>query len=305
MKSQFQAASLYYALSTFCALGFSSAWAQNYAADPASLLGPKSAGRGGATVASENDHEAIYQNIASAGFAQKYTVTGAYIGAGDALSVSVVDTKSGPVGGAISYLHRELKNNLGENTALGNYRRNEERATGSLFGRISEELAVGGTFKYAYRRSMTAAIANQKSLNFDLGAKYLASSKLAFGLSGQNLMADESGLDLRVVNFGGEFVAAPGFTLSAQISKNSLPEAASGLTLPLADKTMSWAMGGQYKYSDFAFRAGFSDHAAWNLKIFSLGLGYVLKNFSLDYSFEKGTAANSFYLHSVSLSAFL
>ena len=305
MKTQFQGTSLYYALSAFCALGMNPLFAQNYAADPSSMLGPKSAGRGGATVASENDHEAIYQNIASAGFAQKYTVTGAYIGAGDALSVSVVDTKSGPVGGAISYLHRELKNNLNGNTTLGDYRRNEERASGSLFGRISEELAVGVTAKYAYRRSMTSSIANRKSLNFDLGAKYLASPKLAFGLAGQNLMADEGGLDLRVIHFGAELIAAPDFTLSGQISKVSMPDAASGLALPLPDKTLSWAMGGQYKYSDFAIRAGFSDHAAWNVKIFSLGLGYVLKNFSLDYSFEKGTASSSFYLHSVSLSAYL
>src|SRR5262245_18738040 len=93
--------------------------------DPNAALSARSLGRSGATVATNLSHDSLMQNPSSSAFQEKYAVTFAYLGAGDSLVASIVDTKSGPIGGGVYYMRRDLKDVAG-NEALGDYARMEE-----------------------------------------------------------------------------------------------------------------------------------------------------------------------------------
>ncbi len=272
--------------------------------DPSAILGPASAGRGGATVASEASSESVLQNPAAAIFQKKYAVGVSYIGAGDGLEASIVDTKSGPIGGGVYYLKRDMRKNYSRNPTLGNYSREEEQAAVGISGQISDQLGIGTNLKWAYRVSNDPRLENAKSLNFDVGARYLFSPRLSIGILGQNLMTDITGLSPKQFIAGFEWNAAANLMLSAQITSTTPPDSQTLMTLPDAEKTVGYAVGGAYFIDALALRAGYSQHPAWQQNFFSLGLGYDGKTYTMDYSFESALLNDKIQIHRVGLTAF-
>lgn len=273
--------------------------------DPETLLGPKSAGRAGATGSSELYHDSLVQNPAGSAFQSQYAISAAYLGAGDALTASIVDTKSGPVGGGAYYLRRNLKMASAKNPLLGSLPVTEERAGVSAMGRVSPQFGVGIGGKWAYRRSYTSALGNGKNINMDAGLRYAVTQTVVAGLLGQNLLSDDEGLNLRSFQFSLEWQAQANVLISGQVIKVVKPETGTLLTLPKSDDLVNWSIGGQYGWETFRVRAGYAQKNSWDQNLFTLGLGYESPAFHLDYAFEKQLKHEKEMLHRVGLTGFM
>ena len=265
--------------------------------DPASLLGARASARGGATAASNTIHDSVFQNPAGAAFTKQYAITVGYQGAGDALAASIVDTKSGPVGGGVYYTKRDFRTRRPPSENFGDMRRSEERAGLSLFGRASEAFGIGISAKYAYRRSIDATYGNAKNWNGDVGARYIVSPQLTIGAVGQNMLTDESGLNPRNIILGVESPLSPGLLISAQVSR---------LIVENLSQDLSWAVGGEFAVGGgFTVRAGYDEKRPWRERYAGAGLGYETKDFALDYSARIPVTGGGAAVHTLTLSGYL
>ncbi|MBS1982919.1 MAG: hypothetical protein JST16_02000 [Bdellovibrionales bacterium] len=266
--------------------------------DPSTLLGARSVGRGGATVASYTTADSLLQNPAGSVFAERYAVNVGYVGVGDGLAASVVDTKSGPIGGGLFYLRRNLKDLPADTVTMGDYSRTEERAGFSFSGRPAEGFGVGTNVKYSYRHSYDSNYPSGKNWNFDVGAKYMISPRFTVGAVGQNLLEDSTGLNPKTVALAVEGAVLPGLSLSAQLSR---------LVVEDLSTDPAWSVGGEYGFGNgFLLRAGYMDNRPWKRTFVSAGAGYETKSFGLDYAVQfSGGGAKSMTYHSVSLTGYL
>lgn len=265
--------------------------------DSSTLLGARAVGRGSSTVASTTYHDALFQNPAGSVFTQSYAVSLGYLGLGDSLTASVVDTKSGALGGGVYYLRRDMRDVSREPISIGDYARLEERAGLALFGKPSDGFGIGISAKYAYRKSLSEGIGSGKNWNGDIGAKYLVNGALTVGATGQNLLVDESGLNPKSVILGAEYGLGGGFSVSAQVSRI--------LTSGFARDT-SWGTGGEYRLSNgFALRAGYRDNRPWDEQTIAGGAGYDAKSFSVDYSVSSMIKGRAGTVHSLVLAGYL
>lgn len=280
------------------------AMSQTYLPDQSSLQSAAARGQGGVAAASSNAFDSLFLNPATPAFQKNYSVNLSYLADGNTLGAGIVDTKSGPVGGGIFYLRRDLRN-VQDNPSLGSGARIDEIAGVSLFGQVSEDVSVGLLGRYNYRRSFTGGIESASSWNGDLGANVRASQQLYFGLAAQNLLSDEEGFGARKFTLGSRFLANPRVSFGADVAYIDIASTLSGRSVPAPDKTVSWGIGADVGVSDsVALRAGFSDVGPWNMAKASVGLGFKTKSFSLDYSFESATKGAKFSLNSFVLSAF-
>ncbi len=285
----------------------SSLWAQakGTMSDPDTLLGPVAAARGGAMVASEAYHDSLLMNPASSAFQTQYVATGLYSGAGDMLSASIVDTKSGPIGGGAFYVRRNLKTAGGKNPLLGSNSSTEERAGISVMGKINNQIGLGLTGKWAYRRSFDIRLENGKAWNLDAGFRYAIAPTVVVGVLGQNLMGDDQGLYLKTFRFGLEWQVEAGLLISGQVNKIVRPESSNGMTLPKSDDLINYGLGVEYLVAEaIKLRGGYAAKPTWDQNLLSLGLGYDAKSFQLDYAFEAGLKNAKAKVHRVALSAF-
>lgn len=270
--------------------------------DTSTLLGARSSARGGATVAASTTHDALLQNPAGGAFNQKYAVTLGYSGVGDGLSASIVDTKSGPIGGGVFYLKRDLREAREAIPSVGDYARVEERAGFSFFGRPAEGFGLGVNAKYSYRRSFDSRpeFGTTKNWNADIGGKYLLNNQVTLGVVAQNMLEDTSGLNPKTLAVGVEGSVVSGLSLSAQLSK---------LIVKGLSRDLSWSAGGEYAFGNgVAVRLGYTDLLPWSQRIIGAGLGYETKSFGIDYALQASSGsgvARGAVLHSVSLSGFL
>lgn len=266
--------------------------------DPQTLLGPQSIGRGGATAAASLTHDALFQNPATAAFDSKYAVNLVYLGTGDALAASIVDTKSGPVGGGLYYLKREFREAPATDSPSGSYARSEERAGVSLFSKFNPSIAFGATVKYAYRRSFTDGIANTKAFNFDVGARFLLSTEVSAGVVAENMMSDTTGLNPKAFVGGFEFRALSALMLSAQVGRIVDPA--------LPDAGPNFAAGAEYLLPyNLALRAGYRDLGIAKQKYFTAGLGWDGPSFGANYSIQSGFGGAKGQIHSFGFSGYL
>jgi len=122
-----------------------------YAADPGQQLGTRSTGRAHSTVASDLDHDSLFQNPASSVFKNQYAVSFEYGVIGNGLSASVVDTQSGPVGGGIFYSRKDFQgvDLSGVDSTYGNLERIEEQAGFALIGKFSDQIGLGANVKWS------------------------------------------------------------------------------------------------------------------------------------------------------------
>lgn len=272
------------------------AWAQtpSIVSDPQNLLGPQARARGGATAASILTHDALFQNPAAGAFQNKYSVNFAYMGTGDAITASIVDTKSGPLGGGLYYMKREFKNPASSPTE-GAYARSEERAGFSFFGKMNPSIGFGTNIKYVYRRSRTAGVASGTAWNFDVGGRFILSEDIALGVVGQNLMTDETGLNPKTVLGGLEFRAAGALMLSAQVGRIFDDESLGP----------SYGVGAEYLLPyNFIARAGFRDTGAKQTFV-SAGFGYEAGSFGVNYSIQNALSGPKSQIHAVGVTGYL
>jgi hypothetical protein len=273
--------------------------------DPSTLLSATSQGRGGATIASSQYQDALFQNPASAVFSNRYALNASYLGWGDSLAASIVDTQSGPVGGGVYYVRRDLSTLGTESSALGNYTRNEEHMGFALMGKLSDQVGIGTNVRYVYRKSEIASIGNAAAWNFDVGLKFLPQRQFAIGIVGHNLMSDKIGIFPKRISGGIDYLAMANFSISGQIFKVDGTNLPSQFTLPNPTAGIGYAIGGEYvlPYS-IALRSGYSVNPAWNQKLASFGAGYVVPKFSIDYAMQLGVSGSTENVHTVSVTGF-
>ncbi len=262
-----------------------------YIPDPSTYVGPVSAGRGGATVASVLIHDAVFQNPASAAFTEKYAVSAGLHGTGNALTASVVDTQTGSLGGALFYTTRNLNSSGLRQVRLapGNFDRTDTMFGLSFMGKLAPDLGVG----------VSAKSVGGKSANFDLGLRYKAFDILSFGFLGQNLMDDKKGLTAKLGTLGFELNFASNFFLSAQASLYMGASTGDAIQMPAADARKNvFAAGAEYVFSNsFALRLGYNANQIWHEDYVSAGLGYETPTFAFNYSYQIGTTVRKFQLH--------
>jgi hypothetical protein len=294
----------------FVMAAFSQAYAQNapssvaLAPDPQSYLGARAAGRGGATVASQLAHDSLFQNPASAAFVKSYAVSVGYQALGNTLSASVVDTKSGPIGGGAFYLRRDVKASstgvLDFNPALGDFARSEEHAGFSVLGQPAPALGVGANVRYSYLRSYDSRVQNQSGWNVDMGLRYMANDNLQIGLLGQGLLNDKTGILPRRYSAGAEFSASSMLVFSAQMFKVDPSSLIPSLALPDPLHTVGWSLGSELRFNKgVSVRAGYLSNPAWRQKLASVGAGWSSDTVRVDYAFQMGVGTKQDALHSI------
>ena len=279
-----------------------SARAQTLVADPQSLLGPQSSSRGGTSIASPVGHDALFSNPAAAAFSDRYSINFGYVGAGDGLAASVVDTKSGPVGGALYYLKRDFKRTPDSNPSAGPFARLEERAGGALFGRISPNVSFGTNIKYTYRRAHDSIVSTTSQWTFDVGALFRATDELSIGAVGQNLVGDDSSLNPRSMGAAASYRVGSALFLNVQVNK--LLE----LDTAVVGSGFGYGVGADYLLpQNFTLRAGYRDTGLYKEKLMSAGLGYESKTFGASYSFQFGVGGSGkkAQIHGVQISGYL
>lgn len=273
-------------------------------ADPSSLLTAKSAARAGSTsAASEQNLDGLLLNAASLAFQNQYAVSFGLGGMGNNLGASIVDTKSGPLGGGLYYIRRDLRNQDPASLLLGDYRRVEDRAGLSLFTKFSDRFALGISGKYLYQQAPDTRIYSGRSFNGDLSAAIMASPELRLSFTAQNLLEDKSGANPKAFVVGTEIRPSPAFGVSGQIVSMASQDLAANFALPNGE-ALGWSVGGFYKISNFELRAGYLQSAAWDRQMITGGLGYGDKAFSVDYAFQyEQNTENQF--HGVSVTGYL
>lgn len=265
--------------------------------DSATLLGARAVSRGSSTVAATTYHDALFQNPAGSAFTESYAVSLGYLGVGDSLTASIVDSKSGAVGGGVYYLRRDMRDVSREPLSIGDYARLEERAGMALFGKPGDGFGLGISAKYAYRKSLTDGIASGKNWNGDVGAKYIVNPAFTIGATGQNMLSDESGLNPKAVLFGAEYLFGGSFAVSAQASR---------ILTPGFERDTSWGVGGEFRLGNgVAIRGGYRDNRPWNEKAIAGGAGYDAKSFSIDYSVSGMIQGRASTVHSLVLAGYL
>jgi hypothetical protein len=287
--------------------GFSQETGSIYASDPSQQLGTRSTGRAHSTVASDLDHDSLFQNPASSVFKNQYAVSFEYGVVGNGLSASVVDTQSGPVGGGIFYSRKDFQGvDLSSlDSIYGNLERIEEQAGFALMGKLSDQIGLGANVKWSYLKSFDSRVGNGRAWTFDVGAKFKPTPTLAFGLLGQNLLKDDRGVIPRKFSAGLEYTAVLGLDLTGEIHNIDSRSLIGAVTLPNSESTFGWALGAQYRFaSGPVLRSGFQRAGAWDRNAFSLGAGYQNKSFSIDYAFMKATSVGSSFAHQVGFTGY-
>lgn len=290
-----------------CLNGLANAATNRTISDPMTLSGARTAGRGGATVATPGIAlDSLFMNPASAGFEKKYVVSGAYRGQGESLVASIVDFKSGPIGGGLYYARRNFDDDsvLAKNPGMGSTRRIEDRAGVSVFGKLSDDFSLGAVAKWGKYDSKEDTVKDFKKWNFNVGAQYQLNREISVGVVGQNLLKDNQGLDPSMVAGGLEARLIQGLALSAQLFRFSKASSLANFKYDNPNKVLGWGAGVEYFFKDaFGLRGGFKDNPTWSEKVVSAGASYQTNSFTVDYSLEILTEQDNEQYHTVAFSA--
>jgi hypothetical protein len=270
-------------------------------------MGARSTGRGHSTVASDLDHDSLFQNPASSVFKSQYAVSLEYGVVGDSLAASIVDTQSGPVGGGVYYSRRDFEGvDLSQvDSSYGNFERIEEQAGFALMGKFSEQFGIGAAVKWSYLKSLNSSVTGGRAWTFDLGSKVRINETLSVGILGQNLLKDDRGYIPRKLSAGVEFQPVIGLDISGEINSIESRTVTGPFVLPNQSETVGWALGAQYRFAQGAvLRTGYQNSPAWNQSTASLGAGFQNKTFSVDYAYQKSLEGVKSTTHMVGFTGF-
>jgi hypothetical protein len=205
---------------------------------------------------------------------------------GHTLQASVVDTKSSSLAGAFYYLRRDTQAEAPKKLSAGNFKRLEERFGLSLFTKLSDQVAFGGTGKYlAIQPHNERNLQNTYEWNGDLGFSYRPMDSLSLGVSVINFMNDDKGYFPSSVQMGGDYKANENWTVSFLLMALSKVQEASSLSRP-SDSQIMAALGIDYTINSFSIRGGYRENKAWDERLSTLGFSYTTEKFRCDVSSE-------------------
>jgi hypothetical protein len=271
-------------------------------ADPSSNLGPVSASQGAANLAASLRHDSLILNPAAATGEDLYSLAALYGASGDLMEASIVDTKSGPIGGGAYYM-RKSTSSLNPDGFLGNYDRSEEQAGLSLMGRVSDTVGLGIMGRYI--RTTIKGDKKRSDWDGDVGFRWQAASTLMVAAVARSLLKEKSGLSPAQYSAGVTWVPYPGIAVSGSTTKTILDSTGSALAveLPNPTKRMSYAAGVEWRLQmGIGIRAGYNWLNPWGQAIASAGIGYLNKGFSVDYSYSGSTRGADYSQHLIGLS---
>jgi hypothetical protein len=282
---------------------FSSSLMAAVPADPTAMLSARAQGRGSSVMNFDENIDGLLMNPSALAFQEQYALSLGLSGMGGGLSVAVVDTKSGPLGGGLYYNRRDLQSSIAnESLLLGDYSRLEDEVGAALFTKLSNRFSFGIKGKYLYQSNSELAELNGKAFSGGVSATVKASDSIQFGFGAHNLVDTKLGAYPKSYFFGASYFAGSGVSLSGQYM--SFEESAgTNFSLP-GSGTSSFSLGGEYRFKEFRFRAGYMDNSAWDESIVSAGLGYFDKHFSVDYAFQNLSNSGLQY-HSFSITGYL
>ena len=271
--------------------------------DPQVFQMPKSQAMGSSTVASDLDNESAFQNPASGAFQKHYGAAVGYNGIGDTLGASIVDTKSGPIGGGVSYQRVNLSNLASLPASAGSAARREDRVGVILMGILGNNLGVGLRVKYIYRRSLDSSTANGSAYNGDVGLRYVVNPQLAVGVLAESVLEDDKALYSKHYTFGADVHPMPELDISFQFRQTPKPDSLA-VAFPKSS-TNGWGIGAEYTIRKGIFaRLGYRSNDPWGDKDLGIGFGYKDESYALDYCATLWRGDTKTTTHSLSLTAF-
>jgi hypothetical protein len=272
--------------------------------DPTSVLGPIATGQGSAGIAGALRHDSLFLNPAAATGENLYSLNAAYGATGDLMTASIVDTKSGPVGGGAYYLKRNATT-LDPDGFLGNYRRTEEQAGVSIMGMLSAKVGVGVTGRYIRTKLTDINVASKSDWDGDLGIRWLAADGIVLAAVARSMLKEKSGLSPTQYSVGAQYSPFPGVSFSASTTKTVVNTAGVDLDVAVTNPSekYSYAVGAEWlTTAGIDFRGGMNFLRPWGQKVISAGLGYQSKGLSANYTFSTSTEGAEYSQHLFGLS---
>lgn len=296
-------------LTVFSVILSCSVLAQGTHMDEASFLGPAGSSMGSALEADGYSMDNVFINPAAIVGHKKYLLGAGYLSEADTLTASVVDTKSGPVGGAVFYLRRKIDEfNEDFFPALGGFLRKEQVYGGAFTGKANDKFNIGLSVFYHKVDFLTVqpnAGSELKEWTFSLGANYVYENWLKFGVAAHNLMEDDYGYLRKKISFG---LNAKKNELSFGIRAIKIlsddNEAKHDFLLVDKDASMAFGMGLEYQVqSDYSLKFGYYDNPYLDYSQMAAGLRYVKDTVIFEYGYQHGLGDAEHQVHSVTLSS--
>ncbi|RMG18339.1 MAG: hypothetical protein D6729_07175, partial [Deltaproteobacteria bacterium] len=194
-----------------------------------------------------------------------------FVRAGNLFGFSVVDSKSGPVGGGIAYTY-EYRGARGE-------LRNGSRLDVSASYRIANFLLIGTTVRYV---GMGTADGDVSRVTGDTGLLFVLGDWLFFGLSGHNVVNPAETAAVAPRTFGGGLSVVAGhlqvgFDYQISAERDGTPD--------------SYYVGAEYfAFGFLALRAGYVLDHLYGESRWTAGLGYVSPDIGVDLAYSQTIA---------------
>ena len=255
-------------------------------------------------IAGSDRSESAYNNLATSGFEQKYTLGIGYTMAGDGVRAQVVDTSREGFGGSVFFLRREFKNlSANPDTALGSFTRLEQVGGAGLSVRLGDGITASATGKYRYIRPYDSGLAPTSFWTVDLGVAAKLSPLWMLSIAAKDLLAHEQGLNYR--SFEVAIIGRPmqGLEVIGQADFMRAPEGSLDTGFASTENSPSMKFGVEYDVSaEIAMFGQYASLKNWNQTYTNLGLGYRKDNYDLSYAFRFATNDSSAQYHIFALS---
>jgi len=237
------------------------------------ILGPRSQGMGSIHRGVGTSNDALFTNVAGMSLFPRYAAeifwTRDFKAAESVVSISTVDSRSGPVAGGIAYSYRYRG-------ASGEARAGGQIDIGASY-RLAEFIMLGSTVRYIAVETDEGTV-NQ--VTGDTGLMINLFNLIFLGFTGHNVV-NPADTDLIAPRAFGTGVSL--FMGQLQIGLDYL------VTPEVSNSPNRYHAGIEYfAMGAFALRAGWSLDELHDTHRVSAGLGYVTRTFALDLSYAQG-----------------
>ena len=216
------------------------------------------------------------------------------------MNASVIDMKSGRVGGGLSYQRQDLKNNSSKDPAFGGAKRLDQFFKLGLFTPASEKLYVGTNVKYTIRDFEDPALGKDKeNWDFDLGALYIVNKDLSFGTVFKNVLQGDNVVEAQSIAVGGTYYFQTNISVSGQVEY--LTDGQDLAVQP--SERMSWSVAAAYNFlEEYGVSAGYRSHPSFEQELISAGLKFQSEKYGVQYAFQYDLDGESTTNHSLGAS---
>ncbi len=255
-------------------------------------------------IAGEDRMSAASNNLASASFAQSYTLGLGYSMAGDQMNVGIVDTSRPGIGGGVYYSRKEFKTlSSSDDLALGSFTRLEQTAILGLSAKLGDNISASVSGKYKYLRPFDSGIPPYSFWTIDVGIAAKLSTQWMLGLTAKDLIAQEQGLNYRSFEVGIIGEVSPGFHVLGQVDFHKAPSGSLDSGFVEDTSKPSIKLGVDYNVtSNIELFAHFANLPNWQQNYTALGMAYQKDSYNLQYAFRFSTKTSSAQYHMIALS---